>query len=294
MKRTVWTAPTIERTASTLLAAALPTTYQQGDSFQLLTRESGSVRRDLPIWVSKPDIVRWSESYGPVVRTGVPGVRGAFVLSHVLTTEECDQILKLSQSMGYTEDAPVSLGRNIRRNENCVWLADDSLWQPIWRRAAPHMPPRVEGGRPAGLNQRWRLYRYGPDDIFRMHTDGSWPGSKADLATGSVVRDAYGDRWSQLTFLIYLDDDYDGGETTFLVDAEGYPAMPRGGLIEGGPDAPQLRGVRVSKGSVLCFFHGDHELSLLHEGSVITRGFKHIVRSDVLYMLRGAEPKEEV
>ena len=41
-------APTIERTASTLLAAALPTTYQQGDSFQLLTRESGSVRRDLP------------------------------------------------------------------------------------------------------------------------------------------------------------------------------------------------------------------------------------------------------
>ena len=156
---------------------------------------------------------------------------------------------------------------------------------------------------------------------------GSWPGSKADLATGSGVRDAYGDRWSQarlpplahptshapthaprppdahraqLTFLIYLDDDYDGGETTFLVDAEGYPAMPRGGLIEGGPrsrvekrrthrarderrrepapapsslpkdaclfsvtrpsrpDAPQLRGVRVSKGSVLCFFHGDH------------------------------------
>ena len=103
MKRTVWTAPTIERAASTLLAAALPTTYQQGDSFQLLTRESGSVRRDLPIWVSKPDIVRWSESFGPVVRTDVPGVRGAFVLSHVLTTEECDQILKLSQSMGYTE-----------------------------------------------------------------------------------------------------------------------------------------------------------------------------------------------
>ena len=189
MKRTVWTAPTIERTASTLLAAALPTTYQQGDSFQLLTRESGSVRRDLPIWVSKPDIVRWSESYGPVVRTGVPGVRGAFVLSHVLTTEECDQILKLSQSMGYTEDAPVSLGRNIRRNENCVWLADDSLWQPIWWRAAPHMPPRVEGGRPAGLNQRWRLYRYGPDDIFRMHTEcAAGPAARRHTAVSTPHR----------------------------------------------------------------------------------------------------------
>ena len=72
------------------------------------------------------------------------------------------------------------------------------------------------GGRPVGLNQRWRLYKYGPDDIFRLHTDGSWPGSKADPTSGSVVRDAYGDRWSQLTFLIYLDDDYEGGETSFL------------------------------------------------------------------------------
>ena len=42
----------------------------------------------------------------------------------------------------YTEDAPVSLGRNVRRNENCVWLADDSLWLPIWERVAAYMPPR--------------------------------------------------------------------------------------------------------------------------------------------------------
>ena len=82
----------------------------------------------------------------------------------------------------YTEDAPVSLGRNVRRNENCVWLADDSLWLPIWKRIAAYMPPSSvpHGGRPVGLNQRWRLYKYGPDDIFRLHTDGSWPGSKAN------------------------------------------------------------------------------------------------------------------
>ena len=43
----------------------------------------------------------------------------------------------------YTEDAPVSLGRNVRRNENCVWLADDSLWLPIWKRIAAYMPPRL-------------------------------------------------------------------------------------------------------------------------------------------------------
>ena len=146
----------------------------------------------------------------------MPGVQGAFVLSNVLAVDECEQILRLSEAMGYTEDAPVSLGRNVRRNENCVWLADDSLWLPIWRRIAAHMPPNPDphGGAPVGLNQRWRLYKYGPDDIFRLHTDGSWPGSQAHPAGGAVVRDAYGDRWSQLTMLLYLDEEYEGGETT--------------------------------------------------------------------------------
>ena len=55
-----------------------------------------------------------SESYGPIEKLDVPGVQGAFVLSNVLAVDECEQILRLSEAMGYTEDAPVSLGRNVR------------------------------------------------------------------------------------------------------------------------------------------------------------------------------------
>ena len=69
--------------------------------------------------------------------------------------------------MGYTPDAPVSLGRNVRRNENCVVIADDTLWRPIWERVRAFMPREVDGGAPAGLNQRWRLYKYGETDVFR-------------------------------------------------------------------------------------------------------------------------------
>ena len=107
MKRSVWSAPAVERVASTLLAASLPATYRQAADFQLLTRESGSVRQDLPIWVSTPDIIQWSESYGPVERRDVPGVQGAFVLSHVLAAEECEQILRLSEAMGFTSMSTV-------------------------------------------------------------------------------------------------------------------------------------------------------------------------------------------
>jgi len=228
-----------------------------------------------------------------VKKTEVPNVPGAFVLSNVLTVVECEQLRELSEAMGYTPDAPVSLGRNIRRNENCVWIADDTLWRPIWcarlpagrssdRRIFPtchrdrvkaHMPAGPAGWGPAaGLNQRWRLYRYGVDDIFKMHTDGARPGSAVD-STGRLVRDIYGDRFSQLTFLLYLDADYEGGETTFFQQTAA--------------GAGELHSVSVPQGSVLCFFHGDHELSPLHEGSLVTRGVKHIVRSDVLYMLPG-------
>ena len=64
------------------------------------------VRHDLPVWVSTPHVIRWSDVYGPVQRHEVPGVQGAFVLSNVLAVDECEQILRLSEAMGYTEDAP--------------------------------------------------------------------------------------------------------------------------------------------------------------------------------------------
>jgi len=274
VRRWSWAPPHVDY--AVLTAFTPPPAYQLGKHFTLVTREPGSERLDLPIWKPSANAVDFSSSYGPVQRTDVEGVPGAFVLSNVLSASECSAVAALSEAMGYTPDAPVSLARNIRRNENCVIIADDTLWQPIWERVREHMPPVVEGGSPAGLNQRWRLYKYGESDIFRLHTDGSWPGSA--VREGKLVRDAFGDRWSQLTFLIYLDADYDGGETSFFV-----PTSPRDG---------EMVSVRVPQGSVLCFFHGEHELSLLHEGSLVTRGLKRIVRSDVLYYRRGAQHKD--
>ena len=193
----LWHAPTVERVAAALTAAAasLFTEYRLDSHFRLVTREPGSERHDLPIWAPSPNVVPFSTAWGPVERTDVPGVPGAFVLSNVLTDDEADSIAALSEAMGYTEDAPVSLGRRIRHNENCVIIADSTLWQPIWSRVRQHMPPTVEHPAgtcrsPVGLNQRWRLYKYASDDIFRMHTDGSWPGSGLD-AKGSLVRDIY-------------------------------------------------------------------------------------------------------
>ena len=60
-----------------------------------------------------------------------------------------------------------------------------------------------------------------PPPVYRPHVDGAWPGS--GLRDGKVLFDAFGDRWSRLTFLLYLNDGFEGGSTTFYTpgDQEG-------------------------------------------------------------------------
>uniref|UniRef100_A0A6U1K1C9 Fe2OG dioxygenase domain-containing protein n=1 Tax=Tetraselmis chuii TaxID=63592 RepID=A0A6U1K1C9_9CHLO len=145
---------------------------------------------------------------------------------------------------------------------------------PIYERCKHMLPQEVNGGAVAGLNARWRLYKYGPGDIFRAHTDGSWPGSGL-TKDGVLKHDIYGDRWSQLTFVIYLNGDFDGGETSFHLPSAG----------PGGERIVDTVPVAATQGAALCFYHGNHPLSHLHEGSVINAGTKYIIRTDVLYML---------
>ncbi len=40
------------------------------------------------------------------------------------------------------------------------------------------------------------------------------------MVDGKLAYDVYGDRWSRFTFLIYLNDDFDGGATTFYTPSE--------------------------------------------------------------------------
>merc|ERR1712066_538473 len=100
--------------------------------------------------------------------------------------------------------------------------------------------------------------------------DGSWPGSGIDNSTGELLQDAFGDRWSQLTWVAYLNDAFEGGATRFYVR--------RGSQTK-------VVGVPARRGAALVFFHGDHPLSLLHEGGLVSTGTKYIIRSDVLYAL---------
>ena len=58
------------------------------------------------------------------------------------------------------------------------------------------------------------------------------------MVDGKLAYDVYGDRWSRFTFLIYLNDDFDGGAATFYTPSE-RPLNCAAKLRP--PDAPLLR-----------------------------------------------------
>ncbi|KAJ8602873.1 hypothetical protein CTAYLR_010630 [Chrysophaeum taylorii] len=243
----------------------------------VVTREPGRDVPDLPVFAAPAAAVTLGEDPSPSREVVDPSM-GVFVLHNVLTASECEAIVATSEAMGYTEDAPVSLGRNVRQNENCVWIVAPATNDKIFERARPLLPPRIEFPRltlepVVGLNRRWRLYKYSESDVFKVHADGAWTGSGLDT-NGNLVADIYdGTCFSWLTFLIYLNDDFEGGTTSFFKRQEG------------GDVAAAVFAVKPRRGSVLCFFHGHHPLSPLHQGDIVTSGVKYVARTDVLYKL---------
>jgi len=114
-------------------------------------------------------------------------------------------------------------------------------------------------GEVAGLNRRFRCYKYEGGNVYRPHVDGAWPGS--GVVDGKYQYDMHGDRWSKLTFIIYFNEDFEGGATTFFTPSKQFGSL-------------DTIGVRPRMGSVLCFPHGDTAGSLVHEGSAVTSGMK--------------------
>ncbi|CAH0990910.1 hypothetical protein SIN8267_01011 [Sinobacterium norvegicum] len=250
--------------------------------FYIASRETGSMRDDLPLWASAIENPMALAEAAPakVTRQDITSVPGAFQLHNVLTKAECEQFITTTETLGYTDDAAVSLPRSIRHNNNLTWVADDTTTDLIWQRCKnlfTDTKNHFAGKKPLGINGRCRFYRYQQGDFFSTHTDGSWPGSR--IIDGELVSNAYDDRWSMYTFLIFLSDDYQGGHTQFLVNSEN-PELPARGRA-----SATTVNVRTPAGSVLCFPHGTHPLHCLHGSEDISQGTKYIVRSDVLFEL---------
>jgi len=253
---------------------------EERDDFFIAAYEAGAENTPVPTWAAKREnpFVLDAGSIERAERIEVESVPGAFQLLHLLSGDECRHFIEVTEQLGYSEDASVSLPRSVRHNENLVWVADEMTHDIIWQRCKDLMYDNIgifDGKKPLVLNKRFRFYKYNEGDFFKPHTDGSWPGSR--VVDGRLISNAYPDRFSLMTFLILLNDDFTGGETAFYVDSNDPPTPAKR------PEEIKIAKVSTPAGGVLCFPHGTHPLHCLHSSEPVLSGIKYIIRTDVLF-----------
>ena len=169
-------------------------------------------------------------------------------LSEVLSVAECRSVVgrieSLNPSLATINTATgTKINTSVRNNERVIF-DDAELAEKVFADAVEHLPNEFAGRTICGANERFRCYRYKPGMRFAPHSDGSFVRNDSEM--------------SFYTYLVYLNDEFEGGETTFFTKPE---------VI-----------VKPVAGDAVLFQH-----PLVHEGSIVTAGVKYVARTDIMY-----------
>lgn len=213
---------------------------------------------------------------GQVIQGSSPFHPSVVFLANVASTQTCRSIITAASAIAFTPDRAAYAITSAHEQASVpthsfYWVADTSFMNNLFERVRPYLPQTwSDGSRLYGLNMRLRCYLY-PGTEYPPHIDGVWSPSGIDEQTGRYISNASPAGlivMSRLTLLLYLNDDFVSGETTFFL-----PRKDEQGLEEW-PVGPRC-------GGVLIFPQGGE--GLLHEGRSVSKGGKFLVRTDVMY-----------
>jgi len=170
-----------------------------------------------------------------------------FTIDNFWSQQECDEFISKSEAIGY-EPATIETEKGQKliesvRNNNRVIYTDPILAHDLWQHIASFAPKQIGNSKAVGLNELFRFYRYEAGQEFKRHRDQSYIRSEIEA--------------SYYTFMIYLNDNYEGGETTF-----------------------NNLTIQPKQGTALIFLH-----DLEHEGSSVKKGIKYVLRTDIMFRL---------
>jgi hypothetical protein len=211
-------------------------------------------------------------------------VQGAVLFQNVLTVQECKDICIAAESAGFYQSK--GIGPATKSGKPCppkvVLVLQPEHAEAVFERIKHGLEEQIEiEGEMwslAGINPRLRIHKYCAGYTLGPHFDrGKYRASAVD-EFGELRFDYYGDdRSSKMSLLIYLTGEEEcsqGGQTTFFPDAKNEDGFVSSRAIKVDPQ----------RGAAVAFFHGDHNLSPLHEGTELVEGFKYIIRTDVMYV----------
>lgn len=183
-----------------------------------------------------------------------------FLISNLMSKKECQHYINEAEKVGFSslEDEYPS---NYRSNDR-VLVYNKNLAKSLWLRIAPHLQfkdvvrihPLDFGNegvwRPVGLNACFKFGRYRKGAFFSPHIDGPWIPSW-DLA-------------SVYTVVIYLNDNFQGGQTELLECPDFF--------------SDSHQDVNPVTGTALIFRH-----DFLHSATPVISGTKYIIRTEIMF-----------
>lgn len=173
------------------------------------------------------------------------------IVENFLTPAECRGFIELAEKEGFNEalirvkGGGEVMNKDVRDNDRVIW---DNMMvaTQLWSLVKQYMPHDIDGYEPIGLNERFRFYRYKDGQQFKPHVDGSFKRDDKEM--------------SKITLMIYLNEDFEGGSTTLIIENE--EIQPKTGML----------------------FLFEHKI--LHSGNPVTQGVKYVMRTDVMYRLK--------
>lgn len=170
-----------------------------------------------------------------------------FVIRNFLTFAECELEIARCENIGFS-DAPILtpsgpvVNKGMRNNTRVI-IDDFNIAAKMYEKVKEYLPESYLN--PTGVNERFRYYRYEPGQFFDWHFDAPY-------------------KTSRLTFMVYLNDGFTGGETVFHLGE----TWQEGNTISVIPE----------QGMALLFTH-----NVLHRGATVNSGKKYVMRSDIMY-----------
>lgn len=165
-----------------------------------------------------------------------------------LNHEECRALIELGEALGFESariesapDGPHGFQAPQGRDNTRAAIEDATIAALLWSRLSGKLP-LWRGRSPLGINERLRFYRYDPGQSFPLHTDG--------FHATDAIR-------SELTLLVYLNAEFEGGETVFTDSKKHF---------------------QPATGAALVFPH-----DLWHEGRPLRTGRKYVLRTDLMF-----------
>ena len=229
---------------------------------------------------------------GGVFKTELITLRGRSVVAsihNVLSQRQCNEIINNSTQKEF--GSMLGKYRSCQRNNSRSLILDENLASNLWKDLEPEISALMSENnlpfQPLGFDvSRGEWMLYGLNEAFRINQYSS---------TGNqffaIHRDAQycpnGDRRSLLTLLVYLNDDFSGGETTFYLPKDTKDESvsvgkdmivedeikSRGG-IEEGYDAFKIE---PSVGKAVIFSQ-----NILHESIPVTKKTKFVLKTDIV------------